>query len=200
MKRDGLILRKTLPLEKIDIAIPVLYNPGMAGIEWRAIEPEKMIQDIENIVSQHRENKYAFQVGLKDLDFDINEDLLKALGLPCPFTSINQAEQALLSGAISPTKFIEHDETQHQVLAFDHRPVGYSGFMDCVTHSLALTNHGLFEVGHYPAMNMASANRFWQWFLHRRLVTADEVTRWQVEKSLNSVQVLDQVYQALVNA
>lgn len=32
---------------------------------------------IENKVRQNRENKYAFQVSLKDLDFVVNEELLQ---------------------------------------------------------------------------------------------------------------------------
>jgi len=175
----------------------ILYNPGMSEIEWRGITPEELIQDIENIVNQHRENKYVFQVGLKDLDFDINEDLLQALDLSLPFQSISQAEQALRSKAITPIVFLEHDDTEHQVLVFDHRPIGYSGFMDCVTHSLALTDQGLFEVGRYPAMNLSSANRLWQWFLHRRLATTAEVTEWQENQKLTPQELIETVYQAL---
>ena len=91
----------------------------MSEIEWRHISPEEMIRDIEETVRQHRENKYAFQVGLKDLDFDVNEDLLQALNLHLPLRSIAQAEQALQGKAITPTTFVEHDDTEHQVLAFD---------------------------------------------------------------------------------
>ena len=119
----------------------------MPEIEWRGITPEEMIRDIENSVRQSRENKYSFQLGLKDLNFDISTDHLAALGMSLPFQSISQAEQALTSGVITPTIFVEDDDTRRQVLAFDHRPVGYSGFMECVTHSLALTDQGLFEVG-----------------------------------------------------
>jgi PHD/YefM family antitoxin component YafN of YafNO toxin-antitoxin module len=93
-----------------------------------------------------------------------------------PIRSISEAEQALCSGLITPTIFVEEDDTRHQVLVFDHRPVGYSGFMDCVTHSLALTNHGLFEVGCYPAVSLSSQSRYWQWFLHRRLATSEELS------------------------
>jgi hypothetical protein len=147
----------------------------MQEIVWRRIEPEEMIREIEVIVHQSRENKYAFQVGLKDLDFDVNQDQLGALGMSVPFQSIDQAEFALCSGGITPKELVEYDDTRHHVLAFDHHPVGYSGFMNCVTHSLALTDHGLFEVGRYPAMRSASENRCWQWFLHRRLATSEEV-------------------------
>ena len=72
----------------------------MSGIEWRGIEPEEMIREIEDTVRLSRENKYAFQVGLKDLDFDINQDQLTALGMSLPFRSIDQAEQALSTGVV----------------------------------------------------------------------------------------------------
>jgi hypothetical protein len=147
----------------------------MSEIEWRGIEPEEMIREIEDTVRLSRENKYAFQVGLKDLDFDVDQDLLTALGMSLPFRSIDQAEEALDTGVITPKLFIEDDDTRHQVLVFDHRPVGYSGFMGCVTHSLVMTDQGLFEVGRYPAMGLASQSRYWQWFLHRRLATPEEI-------------------------
>lgn len=66
----------------------VLYNPGMSEIEWRTITPEEMIRDIENVVQQHRESKYVFQVGIKDLDFDVNEDRRKAIGIHLPYHSL----------------------------------------------------------------------------------------------------------------
>ena len=156
-----------------------------------------MIREIETSVKHSKENKYADQVGLKDLDFDVNQELLTILGLSVPFRSIREAEQALASRAIQPTVFIEYDDTRHQVLAFDPRPVGYSGFMDCVTHSLALTDLGLFEVGHYPAMNLSSANRYWQWFLHRRLALPEEVFTWQEAHPQTAIQFLETVYTAL---
>jgi hypothetical protein len=176
----------------------ILYNPDMVQIEWRGITPEEMIRDIETSVKLYRENKYAFQVGLKDLDFDINTEHLEALGMSPPFQSISQAEQALRSGMITPTIFIEEDDTQHQVLVFDHQTVGYSGFMDCVTHSLALTNHGLFEVGRLPAVSLSAQNRYWQWFLHRRLATVEEVHDYCDEHHFTSDQFMKDVYQSIV--
>ena len=170
----------------------------MSEIEWKAISPEEMIREIENFLQKSRENKYAFQVGLQDLDFDVNEDILRIQGVSVPFQSISQAEQALCSKAIQPTKFVEYDGTEHQVLAFDHRPVGYSGFMDCVTHSLALTNLGLFEVGRYPAVNLSSQSRYWQWFLHRRLATADEVHEWCQDHNQTSEQFFEEVVHAFI--
>ena len=72
----------------------------MPEIEWREIEPEEMIRGIEDAVRLSRENKYTFQVGLRDLDFDINGDQLTALGMSLPFRSIDQAEQALSTGVV----------------------------------------------------------------------------------------------------
>jgi hypothetical protein len=171
----------------------------MSQIEWRGITPEEMIRDIESSVKQYRENKYAFQIGLKDLDFDIDIDQLAALGLSLPFQSINQAEQALRSGGITPTIFVEEDDTRHIVLVFDHQPVDYSGFMNCVTHSLALTDQGLFEVGRYPAVSLSSQSRYWQWFLHRRLATKEDLSILFEKEDLSSAQLLEKVYQAFVS-
>lgn len=170
----------------------------MGNIEVQPIEPEEMIREIENYVQRSRQDKYAFQVGLKDLDFEVDNEQLQTLGLAAPFTSLDQAEYALRVRAIQPHIFWEHDGTQHQVLVFDARPVGYSGFMDCVTHSLALTDQGLFEVGRYPAVSLSSQSKYWSWFLHRRLATPEEVTNWQVEKSLTSSEFVEQVYSILL--
>ena len=171
----------------------------MSGIEVRGTSPEEMIRDLENTNRMSRENKYAFQVGLKDLDFDIDEDRIKIIGLMLPFQNIDQAEQALLYKAITPTKFIEYDNTEHQVLIFDHRPVGFSGFMDCVTHSLAMTDKGLFEVGRYPAINMTAANRYWQWFLHRRLTTPEEISDTLESQIYTIDQYMEKIYQTLTS-
>jgi len=170
----------------------------MSGIEWLSITPEQLIRDIENIVIRQRENKYAFQIGLRDLDFNIDQDRLKDLGLTLPFPSIDLAEQALRGGAIIPTTFIEDDSTQHQVLSFDWRPIGNSGFNNCVTHSLALTDHGLFEVGRYAAASLNSQQRYWHWFLHKRLATSEEIHDWMAGKGLFSEQLFEQAYHALL--
>jgi hypothetical protein len=84
-------------------------------------------------------------------------------------------------------------------LAFDHRPVGFSGFMDCVTHSLALTDQGLFEVGRYPAMDLSGAHRYWSCFLHRRLARVEDTGAWQEDQGMNSEELIENVYQALVS-
>ena len=169
----------------------------MSDIEWRAVTPEEMIQEIEEFVQRSRENKYAYQVGLKDVDFDIDEDRLEVLGLTLPFRSIDQAEDALRNRVIQPGKLIEYDATMHQILAFDPRPVGYSGFMDCVTHSLALTDKGLFEVGRYPGVSLSEPGKQWQWFIHRRLATPEELFEWQETHEISAEQLLERVYSAL---
>lgn len=115
----------------------------MSEIELREIGSEEMIREIEDSIRVIRENKYTFQVGLKDLDFDANQDQLIGFGFSMPFQSIDQAEQVLSRGVIIPTVFVEYDDTRHQVLVFDHRPVGYTGFMGCVTHPFVLTDLGL---------------------------------------------------------
>ena len=132
----------------------------MSELEVQAISPADFMHELEEALRQRREHKYACQVGLKDLDFEIDQDLARALGLSLPFQSIGQAEQALRERVIKPTSFLEKDDTRHQVAAFDPQPVGYSGTMGCVTHSLALTERGLFEVGRYPALDLAGECRF----------------------------------------
>jgi hypothetical protein len=127
----------------------------------------------------------------------VNEEIRDEFGIELPFGSIEQAEEALRQGVIKPAEFIEQDSTEHQVKIFDHRPVGYSGLMDCVTHSLAITDHGLFEVGRYPAMSLSGQHRYWGWFLHRQLATFDHVSEWMEGNDLSPQQLIDQVYAAL---
>ena len=169
----------------------------MWEIGWEDATPERMIVELREGLQRYRENKYTVQVGLKDVEFDINQDKLEVLGLSLPFRSIAQAVEALGYSVIQPVEFVEDDGTEHQVLAFDPRPVGYSGFMDCVTHSLALTDKGLFEVGRYPAVSLVEQNRYWQWFLHRRLATPEELHEWQETHEISAVQFLERVYTAL---
>jgi hypothetical protein len=169
----------------------------MTSIEIRGMDPDEMIREIEASVRLHRENKYAFQNGLKDLDFEVDQDLLISLDLNTPFQTIGQAEKALISRAIVPKTFIEYDGTEHKVTAFDARPVGYSGFMECCTHSLALTDLGLFEVGRYPAVSLDKPGKHWQWFLHRGLATPEELHKWQETHQLTAEQLLGRVYAAM---
>jgi hypothetical protein len=114
-------------------------------------------------------------------------------------------------GAVAPHEFIsefeeavrqrqenKYDDTRHEVAAFDPEPVGFSGFMSCATHSLALTDLGLFEVGRYPAMDLSShCRRYWQWFLHRRLATSEYVAAWKEQHQLSSLEVVDQFFEAM---
>lgn len=160
------------------------------------ITPDEMVRDIKASVKLYRENKYAFQIGLKDLDFAVNQGLLQCVGLSTPLHSIGEAEQALQTKAITPAQFIEEDNTMHEVMLFDPRPVGFSGFMDCVRHSLALTDKGLFEVGRYAAVSLSETNRHWQWFIHRRLATGDQVRDLAEKENLAMDELMEKVYQA----
>ena len=169
----------------------------MSELECRAVTPDEFISELEEAVRQRRENKYAFQVGLKDLDFEVDQDRAKVLGISLPFQGLEQAEQALRERVISPNTFLEDDDTQHQVTVFDPEPVGSSGFMNCATHSLALTDLGLFEVGRYPALHMAGQYRYWQWFLHRRLATPEQVLGWREQDNLTNLQVLQRFLEVM---
>jgi hypothetical protein len=168
----------------------------MVGIEYRSISPEEMISELEQSIRLHSESKYAYQTGLKDLDFDVDHGQIESLNLNLPLITVDQAEIALCNKAIRPTKLLEQNDTEHQVLAFDHRPIGYSGFMDCVTHSLALTDRGLFEVGRYSAVNLSSQSHHWGWFLHRQLAATDELTTWLGSQELSPDEIIEKVYQA----
>jgi len=170
-----------------------LYNPAMRGVEQN-----NSIQGYDNEVF-NPERKYAFQIGLKDLDFDVNDMLAKTLGLSIPFLGIDQAENALMHRALTVHSFSEMDDTPHAVLVFDPRPIGYSGFMNCARHSLAMTNLGIFEIGRYQAVSPTSENRYWQWFIHRRLATIEETNYWMEEQAATPEQLMDQLYQAFIN-
>ena len=169
----------------------------MSELGWRAVAPDEFIHELEETVRQRQENKYVFQVGLKDLDFEVDEDQARVLGVTLPFQSIDQAERVLRWRVIKPTAFIEDDDTAHQVAAFNPTPVGFSGFMNCATHSLALSDRGLFEVGRYPAMNLASQHCYWQWFLHRRLATSEQVAAWTEQHHVSSFEVVEQFLEAM---
>ena len=47
----------------------------MTSLESHWISPEEMILNLQENLRQHRENKYAFQVGLKDVDFKIARNI-----------------------------------------------------------------------------------------------------------------------------
>ena len=168
----------------------------MSKLEIRVVTPEEFAKELADLVQAHKEQKYSFQVGLKDMDMEVNEDKLKALEMSLPFQDIDQAENALRTGAITPNAFVEDDDTEHKVVIFDPEPVGYSGFRDCVTHSLAITDHGLFEVGRYKAVNISSQGRDWQWFLHRQVATSDEVAAWQNE-NLSPTKIVDICFEVM---
>jgi hypothetical protein len=170
----------------------------MSGLECRAISPEEFIGELEEAIRQRRENKYAFQVGLKDLGFEVDEDQARMLGVTLPFQTTDDAERALRERVVKPASFLEDDDTEHQVTVFDPEPVSYSGFMSCVTHSLALTDLGLFEVGRYPAMNMTSQYRYWQWFLHCRLATPEQVADWREQGDLTHLQIVERFFEAMI--
>jgi hypothetical protein len=169
----------------------------MTVLAWRAIGPDEFMQEIGAAARQGRETKYALQVGLKDLDFEMDEELARAWGVRLPFQSVSHAERALRERAIRPAIFLEEDDTLHQVAAFDPEPVGLSGFMGCVTHSLALTDRGLFEVGRYSALSLSGENHSWQWFLHRRLAMPEQVHAWIEEDRLTERQVVERCFKAM---
>jgi hypothetical protein len=147
----------------------------MKELEFQTIDsPEEIRAFLDSLEASIRarmdpETKYNFQVGLKDLEFSVDEERARELGVTLPMGSIDEAEQALQARVIFPTKLVEEDNTSHQVLEFDPTPVGYSGFDNCATHSLAQTDLGLFEVGRYAAVKLETRGKTWQWFIHRKL-------------------------------
>ena len=161
------------------------------------VTPEESFRELEDAVRRRRESECAFQARLKGLRFEIDEDKLKALGLSLPFRSVDEAEHASQEGVIRPTVFLENDGTGHRVVVFDPQPVGFGGFMNCVVHSLALTDQGLFEVGRYAAMSLASQNHYWQWFLDRRLGTSEQVAASREDCRLSDQQTVDAFFKRL---
>jgi len=79
---------------------------------------------MSNAVAQ---NKYTFQVGLKDVDFELMR-IVEVLGYSIPFRSIDQAEKQCKTE--SPTGKVIDTCYKHQILALSS-PGRYSGFMDC---------------------------------------------------------------------
>ena len=172
----------------------IVYMPEL---ELEIVSPEEFLREIDNAVRQRQENKYAFQVGLEDLSFEIDEDKAKILGISVPLPSIGEAEQALRQRVIGPTTLVEIDDTEHQVIIFDPKPIGFSGFVDCAIHSLALTYHGLFEVGHYAAVNLVGRSPYWPWFLHRRLATAAQVAMCRDNNNLSAQEMMGLMFEAM---
>ena len=135
----------------------------------KAVSPEEFVEELERLVEQLRKDKYSLQVKLEDVKFSFEEERASALGVNPETSSIAEAEACLREGILTPVEFAECDGTVHQVLEWDPRPVGHSGFMGCVTHSIAVTDRGKFEVGRYPAMNIQTFGKAWQWFIHRKI-------------------------------
>jgi len=160
-------------------------------------DPETFIEEIDARVQtmSNPETKYRVQVRLKDVEFTIDEEKARELGFSLPISSIVEAEIALRERVLTPTTFVEQgDETAHEVIEFDPTPVGYSGFASCVTHCLAWTDHGIFEIGRYSAMNIADFSKTWQWFVHRRRMTAGQVKELQ-EAGMSPQEVFDLAYE-----
>jgi len=169
----------------------------MSQLKVERVNPEEFLRELDHAVRQRQENKYAFQVGLKDLSFEIDEDKARILGISLPLPSIGEAEQALRQRVIKPASFLEVDDTEHQVVIFDPKPIGFSGFMGCAIHSLALTDHGLFEVGHYAAVSLVGQSPYWQWFLHRRLATTAQVAVCRDNNKLSAQELMGLMFEAV---
>ncbi len=69
--------------------------------------------------------------------------------------------------------------------------------LDCAIHSLALTDHGLFEVGHYTAVNLVGRSPYWQWFLHRRLATTAQVAVCRDNSKLSAHEMMGLMFEAM---
>jgi len=148
-------------------------------LEFRPItDPKAFVEELDAVIRAMNdpETKYQFQRKLKDVEFRVDEEKAKGLGFSLPVKNIDEAEQALREGLLNPTRLVEQgDETAHQVIEFDPTPLAYGGFADCVTYSLVMTDKGFFEIGRYPAMDLGKQTKTWQWFIHRRVFTTEEV-------------------------
>ena len=138
-------------------------------MEVKAVSPEEFMEELESLIKQSEKDKYSLQVGLEDVKFTFDEQRALALEVGPGVSSIEKGEVYLREGILAPVELIEYDGTVHQVREWDPTPVGYSGFMDCVTHSIVVTDQGTFEVGRYPAMNIQTFSKVWQWFIHRKI-------------------------------
>ena len=72
----------------------------MTEFEHQGVEPDDFADELEDAVRRMKENKYAFQVGLIDLDFDVDHAKAEELGVTLPFQNIERAELALWEGII----------------------------------------------------------------------------------------------------
>ena len=143
-------------------------------MEVKAVGPGELVEELERLVEQRRRDKYSLQVKLDVVEFAFDEQAALTLDLDPEMSRIEQAERYLREGVLRPAGFVEDDGTVHQVLEWDSTPVAYSGFMGCVTHSVAVTDRGTFEVGRYPAMNIETVSKVWQWFIHRKVQRDEE--------------------------
>ena len=139
----------------------------------QAVSAEEFGEELNRLVEQLRNDKYSLQVGLKNVQFSFDEEKASALEVGPEMSSIDKAELYLREGTLMPVELVEYDGTVHQVLEWDPTAVGYSGFMDCVTHSIVVTDRGTFEVGRYPAMQLQDFTKVWQWFIHRKIEERD---------------------------
>ena len=139
----------------------------------QAVSAEEFGEELKRLVEQLRNDKYSLQVGLKNVKFSFEEEKASALEVGPEMSSIDKAELYLREGTLMPVELVEYDGTVHQVLEWDPTAVGYSGFMDCVTHSIVVTDRGTFEVGRYPAMQLQDFTKVWQWFIHRKIEERD---------------------------
>ena len=130
---------------------------------------ETLVRELAALVEQRRRDKYALQVGLARVEFVFDEEAAAALELGPEMSDIEREERYLRAGVLRPVQFTESDGTRHQVLEWDPAPVAYSGFMGCVTHSMVVTDRGIFEVGRYVAMDIQTLSKVWQWFIHRQI-------------------------------
>ena len=138
------------------------------------VGPEEFARKLNELVEQRRNGKYALQTGLKDVKFSFDEEKASALEADPEMNSLDKAELYLRVGILTPVEFVEYDGTVHQVLKWDPTPVGYSGFMDCVIHSIVVTDRGTFSVGRYPAMQLQEFSKVWQWFIHRGIEATEK--------------------------
>lgn len=170
----------------------------MSDVEIRFMSADEMGDELRRLAEAAAKDKYSLQVKLEDVDFGIDKERLAEMGIAGRFQSIQDAERALQAGALMPTVFVEYDGTRHEVLAFGPTPIGYSGFNGCVTHSLSVTDQGLFNVGRFSAVNLAAPGREWQWFLHECHATGDQVIEWMNMYGITAQELLSISFEALV--